>query len=247
LRLSGPPAVIPSASMASDEVVAQFLPRIEQPVAEYWDRIDAWIATMKGPLRRAIESVFRDDTFRVEFERAPGATRGHHARIGGLLQHTCEVAEIARASVRTMGGDESLVTAGALLHDIGKVRAYAVDLRGFENTPAGHLLGHIVLGSLMLEARLNTLPAGTLTESQRLELHHFIQSHHGILEFGAAVRPMTLEAELLHYADQASAKGNDFNEAQDDTELFPTDDLAFSARRSWRLERRVWKRSHTWE
>lgn len=247
LRLSGPPAVIPSGSMGSDEVIAQFLPRIEQPVAELWDRIDGWIAAMRGPLRRAIESVFRDDPFRVDFARAPGATRGHHARIGGLIQHTCEVAEIARASVRTMGGNESLVTAGALLHDIGKVRAYAVDLRGFENTPAGHLLGHIVLGSLMLEARLNTLPASTFTESQRLELHHFIQSHHGILEFGAAVRPMTLEAELLHFADQASAKGNDFNEAQDDNELFPSDDLAFSAKRSWRLERRVWKRSHSWE
>jgi 3'-5' exoribonuclease len=99
----------------------------------------------------------------------------------------------------------------------------------------------------MLADRLRTLPAGTLSDSQRLELHHFIQSHHGILEFGAAVRPMTLEAEILHFADQSSAKGNDFADAVQDTELFPGDELEFSAKRSWRLERRVWRRSHSWD
>ena len=58
---------------------------------------------------------------------------------------------------------------------------------------------------------------------------------------------MTLEAEILHFADQASAKGNDFNEAVRDPELFPAEDLEFSSKRSWRLERRVWRRTHGWE
>jgi hypothetical protein len=57
---------------------------------------------------------------------------------------------------------------------------------------------------------------------------------------------MTLEAEILHFADQSSAKGNDFNEAVLDSELFPGEDLEFSAKRSWRLERRVWRRTHRW-
>ena len=153
---------------------------------------------------------------------------------------------IARASVATMGGDVPLVTAGALLHDIGKVQAYRVELTGFDYTPAGHLLGHVVLGSLLLQERLHTLPAGTLSADQRLELHHFIQSHHGVLEYGAAVRPMTLEAELLHFADQASAKGNDFTDAVEDPELFPEGAGAFSAKRSWRLERRVWRGGSDW-
>jgi 3'-5' exoribonuclease len=146
-----------------------------------------------------------------------------------------------------MGGSVPVVTAGALLHDIGKVEAYANALAGFENTLAGSLVGHIVLGSLMLERRLATLPPGAVSEAQRLELHHFIQSHHGIPEFGAAVRPMTLEAEILHYADQSSAKGNDFIEAVDDGELFPGGEEAISVKRSWRLERKVWRRSHSWE
>jgi 3'-5' exoribonuclease len=243
LKLTVPPRVVAQGAANSDD----FLPRISVSTEELWARVDGWRAEMRGPLRLAVDLFFGDDAFRERFARTPGATRGHHAQIGGLLLHSCEVANIARASTQTMRGNVPLVTAGALLHDIGKVEAYAVDLAGFEYTQAGHLLGHIVLGSLMLDDRLRTLPAGTLDESQRLELHHFIQSHHGILEYGAAVRPMTLEAEILHYADQTSAKGNDFNEAVQDAELFPGDELEFSAKRSWRLERRVWRRQHSWD
>lgn len=244
LKLSVPPRVVPSGAADLD----QFLPRATVPALESWARVDAWRAEMPSSLRRAVDCFFGDDSFREAFARTPGATRGHHAAIGGLLQHTCEVAEIARASVATMGGNVPLVTAGALLHDIGKVQAYAVSLGGFEFTRAGQLLGHIVLGSLMLDERLSALPERQrLTEEQRLELHHFIQSHHGIPEFGAAVKPMTLEAEILHFADNTSAKGNDFTEAVVDGELFPSDETEFSVRRSWRLERRVWKRAHRWD
>lgn len=243
LKLTAPPRTV--AASAGD--LDQFLPRISVSTDELWARVDGWRAEMKGALRKAVDLFFADDVFRERFARAPGAPRGHHAQIGGLLLHSCEVANIARTSVQTMRGDVNLVTAGALLHDIGKVEAYAVKLSGFENTQAGFLVGHIVLGSLMLEERFRALPEGTLNEQQRLELHHFIQSHHGIPEYGAAVRPMTLEAEILHYADQTSAKGNDFNEAVVDTELFPGADLEFSAKRSWRLERRVWRRAHRWD
>lgn len=243
LKLSSPPRVVPTGAESIDE----FLPRISERVEDLWKRVDDWRAEMQGPLRQAVDLFFADDTFRGRFARTPGATRGHHAQIGGLLLHSCEVAAIARTSVQTMRGHVALVTAGALLHDIGKVEAYNVSLAGFENTQAGFLVGHIVLGSLMLEERLRSLPAGTISDAQRLELHHFIQSHHGIPEFGAAVRPMTLEAEVLHFADQTSAKGNDFAEAVRDAELFPSDELEFSAKRSWRLERRVWRRSHSWE
>ena len=244
LKLSGPPRVVPLGAASADD----FLPRITQSVDELWSRVDGWRSEMGGALRRAVDLFFADEAFRAEFARTPGATRGHHAVVGGLLLHSCEVAEIARASTATMNGNVSLVTAGALLHDIGKTQAYAVDLAGFDFTRAGQLLGHIVLGSLLLDERLATLPAASrISEEQRLELHHFIQSHHGIPEYGAAVRPMTLEAELLHFADNTSAKGNDFAEALTDTELFPSDETEFSAKRSWRLERRVWRRSHRWD
>ncbi len=243
LKLTSAPRVVALAAANADE----FLPRVSVGIDELWSRVDAWRAEMRGSLRAVVDLFFADDVFRERFARAPGATRGHHAQVGGLLLHSCEVANIARAAVQTMRGDIALVTAGALLHDIGKVEAYSVELAGFENTQSGHLIGHIVLGSLMLDERLRRLPDGSVSAAQRLELHHFIQSHHGIPEFGAAVRPMTLEAELLHFADQSSAKGNDFNDAVDDGELFASPDAEFSAKRSWRLERRVWRRTHTWD
>ena len=242
LELSGPPRVLPAASVNLDD----FLPRITVEPARLWDTIDKWRREMhSAQLRTAVDLFFGDDAFRARFERTPGAPRGHHALVGGLLVHVVEVGTIARAAAKTMRGDVDLVTAGALLHDIGKVETYSIGAGGFDYTQAGFLVQHIVLGSLMLDRALRTLPAGTLDASQEWELHHFIQSHHGIPEHGAAVRPMTLEAELLHWADQASANGNNFNDAMADPELFPGDE-EFSVRRAWRLDRRVWRRQHEW-
>lgn len=243
LKLTAPLRVLAKGAANLDE----FLPRISANTVELWNVVDGWRAAMKSRrLRAAVDLFFADDEFRAQFERTPGAPRGHHAQIGGLLQHVVEVGNIARDSARAMGGDVDLITAGALLHDIGKVETYAISAAGFENTQAGHLLQHMVLGSLMLDRRLRTLPKGTLTEAQELELHHFIQSHHGQPEFGAAVRPMTMEAELLHHADMASANANNFIEETANPELFPAGE-EFSTKRSWRLDRKIWRRTEGWD
>jgi 3'-5' exoribonuclease len=243
LKLTAPPRAVASSAVNLDE----FLPRISGDVHALWSMVDDWRAGCTTPrLRLAADLFFADDEFRARFEKAPGATRGHHAQVGGLLQHVVEVGTIVRASAGMMGGNVALATIGALVHDVGKVDAYAVSAAGFEYTPAGRLLGHVALGTLMLERRLRALPAGALTPEQEWELHHFVLSHHGQLEFGAAVQPMTLEAELLHYADQSSAKGNDFNDAVADPDQFPGDE-AFSVRKGWRLNRAVWRRVHGWD
>jgi 3'-5' exoribonuclease len=243
LKLTAPPRVVATTAANLDE----FLPRISVDTVKLWEQVDRWRAEVRSSrLRSALDLFFADDAFRLAFERTPGAPRGQHAQVGGLLLHVTEVGAIARAAAKAMRADVDLVTAGALLHDIGKVEAYSIGAGGFDYTQAGHLLQHVVLGSLMLDRRLNTLPPGSLTETQALELQHFIQSHHGIPEHGAAVRPMTIEAELLHWADQASANGNNFSEAVVDPDLFPGDE-EFSVKRSWRLDRRVWRRTHQWD
>jgi 3'-5' exoribonuclease len=243
LELTAPVRVIASSAVN----VEDFLPRVRVDTERLWETVDKWRSEMKSSqLRAAVDLFFADDEFRRRFERAPGAPRGHHAQLGGLLLHVVEVATIARASAKAMRADVDLVTAGALLHDIGKVEAYAIAAGGFDYTSAGFLVQHVVLGSLMLERRLRALPDGTLSEAQELELHHFIQSHHGIPEHGAAVRPMTVEAELVHWADQSSANANNFNDAVEDPELFPGDE-EFSVRKSWRLDRKVWRRRHEWK
>ena len=206
LELSAPPRVVSAGAVDLDA----FLPRIAVEAAKLWDVVDKWRGEMRSrQLRAAVDTLFADDAFRSRFERAPAARRGRHAQIGGLLMHVVETGTIARAAAKAMRGDVDLVTAGALLHDIGKVEAYSIGAAGFDCTQAGSLVQHVTLGSLMLDRALRTLPAGTLGAEQEWELHHFIQSQHAVPEGGTSVRPVTLEAELLHWADQASANAGE--------------------------------------
>jgi 3'-5' exoribonuclease len=179
----------------------------------------------------------RRDTFRLRLERTPGSVHGHHAKLGGLLLLT----SIARTTAKTMNARVDLVVAGALLHDVGKVEAYEIDGGGFGHTPAGLLLGHVVLRCLMLERRLAAAGHSICSEGQVLDLQHMILSHHGALEFGSPVQPMTAEAEIVHWADEASAKANDMIESLEDSEAFASGDQ-FSDRRPWRVGRRIWRR-----
>lgn len=242
LRLTAPLRVIPEGAVRAEH----FLPRIAVPTEPLWDWIDRARADLRSPaLRRAADLFFGDDTFRIDFERAPASVAGHHAAIGGLLLHVTEVATIARTSARVMKANADLVVVGALLHDIGKVQAYEVTPGGFAHTTAGSLLGHVVLGSLMLQERLAAVPLAEISASQRLELQHMVLSHHGSLEFGSPVQPMTVEAELLHWADESSAKANDMGDSLAEDEHFGAGEV--SERRPWRLGRRIWRRPHGWE
>lgn len=215
---------------------AELLPSAGDP-GRYWDTLDRWRTELAAPrLRAAVDLVFADDAFRARFETCPAALQGHHAELGGLLRHTVEVAAIGRQMAKVMRADADLVTAGALLHDIGKVDAYRWD-GAFEHTEAGALLGHVALGLLRFERAYRAASAPACTEEEFVLLQHYIASHHGVLEYGATARPMTLEAELLHYADNASAKGASMQDALRDPDAFEGD-AALSARPLWYLDRR---------
>ena len=223
----------------------QLLPSIEDP-APYWEALDKWRGEIRRPrLARVLSLFFDDPDFRAKFEACPAATVGHHAELGGLLRHVTEVASIGRAISRASRADQELVLAGALLHDVGKLESYTWD-GAFGTTECGALLGHVVLGVLMLERRLREETASPCTDQELMILEHLILSHHGKLEFGAAVMPMTLEAEILHYADNASAKTASMSDALRDPENFPDGGL-LSARGIWTLDRRkAWRGTSDW-
>lgn len=245
LELSGPVRVLPDATFRAEE----FLPSIDGDVEKLWTWVDRTRAEVESPtLRRVIDLMFADDDFRVRFERAPGSTVGHHAKLGGLLQHVFEVTNIAKQTARTLGRKVNcdLVVAGALLHDIGKVEAYEIGPAGFAATPCGLLVGHVVMGCLMLERRMAAIGGSVCTPGQLLDIQHMILSHHGSLEFGSPVQPMTTEAEIVHWADEASAKATDMLDELDDSSLFASGG-EFSDKRSWRLGRKLWRRGHSWE
>jgi 3'-5' exoribonuclease len=243
LALTGPVRILPDELFRPEE----FLPSIDGDCARLW----GWIDKVRGEieshtLRRVLDLFFGDDDFRVRFERTPASTAGHHAKLGGLLLHVYEVTNIAKQTARTMRANTDLVVTGALLHDIGKVESYEIGPGGFTFTPCGLLIGHVVLGTLMLERRLAALGTSVCSDGQLTELHHMILSHHGALEFGSPVVPMTTEAEIVHWADEASAKATDMMELLGDSELF-SEGREYSDKAHWRLKRRIWRRPHDWD
>ena len=245
LQLSAPVHVLPRGEFDPLE----FLERIDMPVERLWEGIDKLRAGIgSAKLRSAVDLFFADDDFRVRFERTPGSVKGHHAKLGGLLLHVYEVASIARHIARTMRlANVDLAVAGALLHDVGKVEAYGIGPEGFSHTPVGTLVGHVTLGAMMLDRRLNDSKL-SLSEAQKTELLHFLLSHHGTLDMGSPVQPMTPEAEIVHWADEASAKATDMLEEMTNPDLFPPEfEGEVSAKRSWRMGRRLWRRPTPWD
>jgi 3'-5' exoribonuclease len=225
----------------------EFLPSIDGDCERLWNWIDRVRADVESAtLRRVLDLFFGDDDFRVRFERTPASTGGHHAKLGGLLLHVYEVTNIAKQTARTMRANTDLVVAGALLHDIGKVESYEIGPGGFTFTPCGLLIGHVVVGTLMLERKLAALDERLCSDGQLTELHHMILSHHGALEYGSPVQPMTTEAEIVHWADEASAKATDMLELLADSDLF-AEGREFTDKPHWRLKRRIWRRPFGWD
>jgi len=215
-------------------------------VGPIWEVIDRYRREIRGPRLAATLALFYDDPeFRRRYEECPASLAGHHSALGGLLKHTAEIVVIARQMAKVMKGDPDLVLAGVLLHDIGKLEAYRWE-GSFEYTDTGRLLGHVVLGLRMLERRLAMETAAPCTEEEIVMLEHLILSHHGKLEFGAPVEPMTPEAEILHFADNTSAKVASFNEAMANPENF-VEGGQVSARTLWELDkRRVYRWRSNW-
>ena len=208
-------------------------------VDKYWQFIDELRQKLTAPRLRAVVDLFyADEAFRERYEQCPGAPgTGHHASLGGLLQHTCEVISIGRQIARIAHADEEIVVAGALLHDIGKLEAYSWNSGVFETTERGRMIGHVVDGVLMLRDAIRAAGTPPCTVEELMLLEHLILSHHGLLEYGAPVRPLTLEAEILHTADNASAKTASISDAYASAEYFPGD-ARVAARRVWQLDNR---------
>jgi 3'-5' exoribonuclease len=242
LQLTAPLRVLPSGSVQPE----LFLPRIAVATEQLWDWVDRARADLRSAaLRRAVDLFFADDSFRVAFELVPASVDGHHAVLGGLLLHVTEVATIARNTSRVMKANADLAVVGALLHDVGKVQGLVTTPTGFEETSAGQLMGHPVLGALMLQERLAGVSPNELSPSQRVELHHLILSQRGLGESRGTVRPMTVEAEIVRLADESSANANLLSESLTDDAAFGDGELIEAG--SGSVARRVWRRPHVWE
>jgi 3'-5' exoribonuclease len=162
-------------------------------------------------VRKLLEAFFSHPELSPRFKRSPGAKYYHHAIEGGLLEHTYNVLRLATGTAilftRTYENPVSvpLVIAGAVLHDIGKIEAYAVGRRDIRETYEGQTIGHIFLGMRIVLELAREIFSGE--EMRKLPaLLHIIASHHGYAEFGAPVEPRFPEAFIVYYADDLDAK-----------------------------------------
>lgn len=178
-------------------------------------------------LRARLEAVFDPrlrllaleflNLYGTRFQRAAAARDFHHARRGGLLEHTCLMlrAAVALAPVYPQLNWD-LIKVGVLFHDSGKLWENDYREDGFEmpHTRIGELLGHIPVGLELVnrlwrdcenreEFRTHGFPTA---QAVREHLLHLVASHHGTREFGSPVTPRTPEAAMLHYLDNIDAK-----------------------------------------
>ncbi|MBN2250732.1 MAG: HD domain-containing protein [Candidatus Altiarchaeota archaeon] len=176
--------------------VAEDIPGMYGELMEYASQVE------DAELRKVLDAFFKDDAFIKEFKYATAAMYKHHARIGGLLEHTLSVTKLASGiAAHYPRLNKDIVLTGAILHDLGKVREFDITTN-IRTSTQGMLLGHVVMGFEILQQKIRDLDVSPDTA---LKLKHMILAHHGELEYGSPKRPCFPEAMLVHCADSLDA------------------------------------------
>ena len=198
----------PSSYDLADVMDAPPIP-FERMVADLRDLV----ATVQHPHLRTLLERFLAEGSPV-WERwsvAPAAKHYHQAYRHGLLEHCLSVAQgVSAVSATFPGIDRDVAVTGALLHDIGKIEAYACsDTGAIDLSDDGKLQGEIPLGYYMVRREIEEIPGFPADTAQALL--HIILAHHGQLEHGSPVTPCTREATLVHLIDNLGGRLGSFD------------------------------------
>jgi len=173
-----------------------------RPVDEMWAELTGRLESVADPaLRGLLQLIVERNADRLRVW--PAARQVHHAYRSGLLEHILKIMEVSLFLADQYRARRDLLIAGALLHDIGKLRELAYETTT-EYTVEGNLVGHIVIGAGMLREAARDVP--DVPAELVTEIEHLILSHHGAMELGSPVLPMTVEAYLLAAVDDLDAK-----------------------------------------
>jgi 3'-5' exoribonuclease len=190
------------------------------------------------PAGQELVRVVLEDIGENDWWTAPAAKVHHHACVHGLAWHSVEVAEIALALGRSTPAAPLLqwdaLLVGALLHDAAKVREYRwrgvpIELSR-EAMLTYHTAGGGVLTMLAVERARERLAKAGIMRADVEHLVHVQLSHHGVAEYGSPVEPRTLEALLVHHADNVSAK---VRSMVDDLDAVPADEHGWVTPTGW--------------
>jgi 3'-5' exoribonuclease len=182
-----------------------------------WEFISLAIQNVTDPRLRALCEAFVQE-WGERYRRAAAARKYHHARRGGLVEHTAQMMRVAKAiSLAYPQLNDDLLIAGILFHDSGKLWENQFSETGFvmDYDELGELVGHISIGLEIVNSLWRKLSADNAdawksyspaSEDVRLHLLHLIGAHHGQKELGSPVEPKTPEAMALHYIDNLDSK-----------------------------------------
>ncbi len=190
-----------------------FLPHSALSATKANEQLMELVETVKEPyLHQLLLSVFDDLGLRKKFLETPGGKNWHHSTVGGLAEHTLSMAKLAEnACLRYPQLHRDLLIAGTLLHDIGKV--FELEFNPAPDyTSEGRLLGHITQGTLLIEERIRGIEG--FPAELRKQLLHLVLSHQGEPEKGSPIKPMTLEALVLHYLDELDSRVSAFEQVR---------------------------------
>lgn len=206
---------IKSLTLNTERHLSEFQPSSTIDMSEVYKEAYSLTSDLKDDFLRSL-SLAALEALRDLWLTVPGAKGVHHAFVGGTLVHSLSVAKIAKAiSQQIPDSNDELCFTGGLLHDIGKLFTYAVEGITIDMTDEGKLYDHTFMGAEFIGNF--TMEQTWYTEDAvcpKLEvLRHIILSHHGSLEYGAAVPPMCIEAHIVHCADGVDAATQQIIEA----------------------------------
>lgn len=198
---------------AGDEFdLSELVPASTVSGEQLFNMIKSRVNAFENADLKAIVSKIIDD-YKDELVVYPAAFRLHHAMVGGLMYHTMSILRMAEevASIY-QNVNRDLLLAGVILHDVAKTWELETSKTGLVKgySVGGELIGHLVKGAMIVNDTAKEL--GIDSEVVTL-LEHMLVSHHGVPEFGAAVRPMFLEAIILSELDNLDATIFEVNSA----------------------------------
>ncbi len=234
---------IRSVEVGASELT-RLLPSTSKDIDEMFAALRTKMTSLEHPAMLALADAYLDDEdLMAKFKTAPAAMNLHHAWIGGLLEHTLQLLDLADTMLPLYPKlNRDVVLMGLFLHDMGKTSELVWD-RGFDYTADGNLIGHIVRGAIWLQfkAAVAAKQSGHRLPSEALRvLQHIIISHHGRPEYGAAKIPATPEAIFISQLDDLDAKTTmALGAARPDTAS--ADFLGDFTDRMWALDTRLYR------
>lgn len=189
-------------------MLADYVPSSIHDLEDMGQEIQKIIASVNNSwVRKLLNRFFKNGEIWEHFKTAPAAKGIHHAYAGGLLEHCLSMARVASMLAEHYPGvDRSVLLAGVMFHDLGKLLELEEHTGVVDYTAPGRLKGHLVMGSEMVGKEAGKIK--DFPEELLVQIQHLILSHHGRLEFGSPTVPMTPEAFLLSFIDDLDSKMN---------------------------------------